>query len=131
MDDALALLLPRVDDRPFARVGENGVGRLLGVRGRSQREVRQKQPNLPPCRIVSRRLLSHKRAVGDLVESSLRLLIDVGGEADATALGRWRVHELSDRRENGGDGLIVGGEFFVEPSFEFIETPGEILVRGE
>jgi len=27
--------------------------------------------------------------------------------------------------------LIVGGEFFVEPGFELIETPGEIFVRGE
>jgi hypothetical protein len=50
-----------------------------------------------------------QRDVGDLVESSLRLLIDVGGEADATALWRWRLHELSDRRENGGVGALSAG----------------------
>jgi len=42
-----------------------------------------------------------------MVDSSLRLFINVGGEADAAAL-RWRrVHELPDGREHGGDGLVV------------------------
>jgi hypothetical protein len=61
---------------------------------------------------------------------ALRLL-KIGGEADPAALKDGRVHELSDRRENGGDGLIMGGELFVEPGFDLIETPGEIFVRGE
>ena len=61
---------------------------------------------------------------------ALRLL-EIGGEADAAALGRRRVHELSDGGENGGDGLIVGSELFIEPSFELVEAPGEIFVRGE
>jgi len=58
---------------------------------------------------------------------ALRLLFDVGGEADAAAL-RWRwVHQFADRREDGGDGLIVLGEFFVYPSFELCKSPGEFL----
>lgn len=94
-------------------------------------EVRQRQPNLLPRRIASRRLLSHKRAVNDLVESSLRLLTDVDGETDATALRCRRVHQLSDGREHGGDGIVVGGELLLDARFELIEPTGKILVRGE
>jgi hypothetical protein len=57
----------------------------------------------------------------------LRLLFDVGGEADAAAV-RWGwVHQLADRREDGADGLIVLGEFFVDPGFELCKSPGEFL----
>src|SRR5882757_9297613 len=61
----------------------------------------------------------------------LRLLIDVGSEADRSALGLRRVHELADGRENGGDGFIVGGELFIEPGLELREPASQFLVRGE
>jgi hypothetical protein len=32
------------------------------------------------------------------------------------------MHELSDGREDGGDGLIVRGELFVEPGLELRES---------
>lgn len=38
---------------------------------------------------------------------SLRLLIEIGGETDASAFGRRRVHQLTDCREDGGDGLVM------------------------
>ena len=41
------------------------------------------------------------------------------------------MHEFSDRREDGGDGFIVLGEFFVDPGFELCKSPGEFLVRAE
>lgn len=36
------------------------------------------------------------------------LLAEIGGKSDGPALGRGRVHELADRREDGGDGLYHG-----------------------
>jgi hypothetical protein len=55
----------------------------------------------------------------------LRLLANLGGEADATALrDRW-VHELPDSREHGDDGLVVGGELLLDARFELIEAPGD------
>ncbi len=86
-----------------------------------------KVPNLSPRRIASRRLLSHKSAVGDLVEASLRLLVDVGGEADAAALRSRRVHQFADGRENGGDRLVM----VLKLAFEFVELAGQGGVRGQ
>ena len=61
----------------------------------------------------------------------LLLLLKVGGEADAAALGRRRVHQLADGGEDGGDRLIVGGEPLLEPCFELIEASRQLPVRGE
>ena len=36
-------------------------------------------------------------------------LLGLGGEADATALGQRRVHELADGRHNGRNGLVMRG----------------------
>ena len=45
--------------------------------------------------------------------TTLRLLLKIGGEADRPALRlRW-VHELADGREDGSNGLIMFGEFFI------------------
>lgn len=41
------------------------------------------------------------------------------------------MHELADRREDGGDGLIVGGELLVEARFELVEALGQLLVGSE
>ena len=60
----------------------------------------------------------------------LRLLVEVGGEADGPALRRRRVHQLSDGREHGGDGVVVGGELLLDARFELMEGAGEILVRA-
>jgi hypothetical protein len=62
---------------------------------------------------------------------ALRLLVEVGGEADGPALRRRRVHQLSDGREHSGDGIVVGGELLLDARFELIEAPGEILVRAQ
>ena len=51
----------------------------------------------------------------------LRLLVEVGGETDATALRCRRVHELSDGREHGGDGIVVRGKLLLDACFELIE----------
>jgi hypothetical protein len=61
----------------------------------------------------------------------LRLLVEGGGEADGPALRRRRVHQLSDGREHGGDGIVVGGELLLDACFELIEAPGQILVRAQ
>jgi hypothetical protein len=58
----------------------------------------------------------------DLVESSLRLLVDVGGEPDGAALRGWRVHQFADRREDCGDGFIVRGELFADAGFQETTT---------
>ena len=39
-----------------------------------------------------------------------------------------RVHERADRREDGGDGLVVLGEFFIQPRLELREAPSEALI---
>ena len=44
----------------------------------------------------------------------LRLLVDMGSEVDATAFTLGWDHELSDGGEDGGDGVIVVGELFIE-----------------
>ena len=41
------------------------------------------------------------------------------------------MHELADGREDGGDGLIVRGELFVEPGLELRESPSQLFVRAE
>jgi len=68
-----------------------------------------------------------QRSRGDLVESSLRLLVDVGGEADAAALRSRRVHQFADGRENGGDRLVM----VLKLAFEFVELAGQGGVRGQ
>lgn len=59
------------------------------------------------------------------------LLREIGGKSDGPALGSGWVHELADRREDGGDGLIVGSELLLETRLELIEATGERPVRGE
>ncbi len=68
-----------------------------------------------------------QKSRGDLVESSLRLLVDVGGEADAAALRSRRVHQFADGRENGGDCLVM----VLKLAFEFVELAGQGGVRGQ
>ena len=58
-------------------------------------------------------------------------MINVGGEADAAALRRGWVHKLANGGEDGGDGVIVVSELFIEPRFELFESTGQLLVRGE
>jgi len=48
--------------------------------------------------------------------------VEVGGEADAAALGGRYGHELADGGEHGGDGLIVGYELLLDARFELIEA---------
>ena len=65
-------------------------------------------------------------------ESDGLLRVDViSGEADAAALRGWRVYELADRREDGGDVLVVGDELLVETRFELIEALDRLLVGSE
>jgi hypothetical protein len=59
------------------------------------------------------------------VSAPLRRL-EVGGKADATALRRRWVHELADRRENGGDRLVVT----LELALELDELAGQLGVGG-
>jgi hypothetical protein len=59
------------------------------------------------------------------------LLAEISGKSYRAALGRWWVHELTDRREDGGDGLVMSGELLLDACLELIETAGELLVRGE
>src|SRR5579859_5925685 len=63
--------------------------------------------------------------------AALHLLLEVSGEADGSALAGWRVHELADRRENGGDGQVVLGEFFIQPRLELREAPGQFPVGAQ
>src|SRR5262250_1627938 len=42
-----------------------------------------------------------------------------------------RVHELADRRENSGDGLVMVGELLVEASLQLRELTGELRVGGK
>jgi hypothetical protein len=58
---------------------------------------------------------------------SLRLLVEVGGETDAAALGRRRVREFSDGGEDGGDGLVV----VLVLALKLIELAGESGVGGQ
>ena len=62
---------------------------------------------------------------------SLHFLAKIRGEADRPTLWHRRVHELTNGREDGGDGFIVDGELFVEPSFELCEAAGQFPVRSE
>jgi hypothetical protein len=62
---------------------------------------------------------------------SLHLLAKIRSEADRPALWYGRVHELADGGEYRGDGFIVDGELFVEPSFELCEATGQFPVRSE
>ena len=41
------------------------------------------------------------------------------------------MHELADRREHGGDGLIVRGELLLDACFECIVAPGQFLVGAD
>jgi hypothetical protein len=52
-------------------------------------------------------------------------------EADAAALRGGRVHELADRREDGGVGLVVGDELLVGMRLELIEALDQFLVGSE
>ena len=49
-------------------------------------------------------------------------------EADL-ALLRWlgRSHQLSDRIEDAGDGLVLGGELALQAGFQLVQTLGELL----
>jgi hypothetical protein len=47
------------------------------------------------------------------------------------ALQDRRVHELANGGEDGGNGFIMDGESFVEPSFELCEAAGQFPVRSE
>ena len=80
------------------------------------------------CRIGEERvLLTVVRQRGWAVSA---LFPEIGGKSDRPALGRGRVHELADRREDGGDGLIMGGELLLEARLELIEAAGERPVRS-
>ena len=63
----------------------------------------------------------------------LGLLLEIGGEADRPALGHGhlRVHQLADRREDGADGAIVLGEFFIQSRLELREAPGQFPVGAQ
>ena len=63
----------------------------------------------------------------------LRLLFEIGGEADGSALRRWRLrmHQLTDRRQDGADGAVLFGEFFIQPRFELREAPSQLSVRTQ
>lgn len=71
------------------------------------------------------------RARRTQVEDERLLLAEVSREADASALGRGRVHELTNGAQDRGDGLVVSGELPVESGFELIEAPGEFAVRSK
>jgi hypothetical protein len=57
---------------------------------------------------------------------ALRLFLEIGGKADGPALRHrhLRLHQLSDRREDGADSAIVLGEFFIQSRLELREAPG-------
>jgi len=58
------------------------------------------------------------------------LISEIGGESDFSPLRRGRVHEFADRREDGGDGLIVFGELFIESRLELRESSGRLPEGG-
>src|ERR1700676_833655 len=62
---------------------------------------------------------------------ALPLTADLGGEADTTALGRRRVHELADGREDCGDRVVVRRELLLDAGFKLIDALRELVVRGE
>lgn len=41
------------------------------------------------------------------------------------------MHELTDRRADGGDGFVVGDELLVKARFELVEVLGQFLVGSE
>src|ERR1700733_7864587 len=57
----------------------------------------------------------------------LRLFPQISGKADGTALRLRRVHEFADRREDGGDSLVM----VLELMFELVELASQRGVRGE
>src|SRR6185312_17400520 len=57
-------------------------------------------------------------------------LAEVGGKSDRAALGYRRVHELTYRREDGDDRLVMSDELLFETRFKLIEAAGELLARG-
>jgi hypothetical protein len=72
-----------------------------------------------------------RRAIWTQAEDERLLLAEVSREADASALGRGRVHELTNGAQDRGDGFVVSGEIPVESGFELIEAPAEFAVRSK
>lgn len=61
---------------------------------------------------------------GAVSVQSLALLAKISGKTNRPAFGYRRVHELTDGRQDGGDGLIMSRELFIEPGFELREATG-------
>jgi hypothetical protein len=104
--------------------GEEEGGGSAGERGSIWRRRRGR------CRIAAEGVLGPIGPQEPPGEISA-LFAEVGGESDRAALGWRRVHELTDRREDGGDRLVMSGELLLDACLELIETAGEFLVRGE
>ena len=56
---------------------------------------------------------------------------EIGGKANGTLLGRRRVCELTDLRENGGDRSVMSGELVFDVRLELMKPPDKFLVRGQ
>jgi hypothetical protein len=67
------------------------------------------------------------------VSGAMRLLVfpEIGGKANGTLLGRRRVCELTDLRENGGDRSVMSGELVLDVRLELMKPPDKFLVRGQ
>ena len=61
----------------------------------------------------------------------LGLLLEIGGEADKPALRRRWVHQLTDGREDGADGAILLGEFFIQSCLELREAPSQFAISAQ
>jgi hypothetical protein len=61
---------------------------------------------------------------------ALGFLLEISGEADGPALRR-RVRKLADRREDGGDGEIVFGDFFAQARLELCEAAGQFAIGAQ
>src|SRR6185312_5451986 len=59
------------------------------------------------------------------VSGAMRLLVfpEIGGKAHGTLLGRRRVCELTDLRENGGDRSVMSGELVLDVRLELMKPP--------
>lgn len=69
---------------------------------------------------------SHDREGGTLL-----VFPEIGGKANGTLLGRRRVCELTDLRENGGDRSVMSGELVLDVRLELMKPPDKFLVRGQ
>jgi hypothetical protein len=56
---------------------------------------------------------------------------EISRQSDGPALRRRRVHQLADRREDGGDSLNVLGELFVQARLELREALGQVPVGAQ